>query len=63
MSLSSKFANALIGRRVGAVVVFKEGTAYDDAYSALLNVACVDMADTHVEEFDPESGYPVWYIP
>jgi hypothetical protein len=63
MSAGPKLANALLGTRVGAVIVFREGTSVEEAQRALINVPCVDAENVQVEEFNPQVGYPVWYIP
>lgn len=63
MSRDAKLAMALIGDRVGAVILFREGTTEEEARRALINVPCVDAEEIDVHSFNPRLGYPVWYIP
>lgn len=63
MNLAPKLAATLLGTKVGAVVVFRDGVSVQEAYSALINVPQIDAENVQVEEFNPQAGYPVFYIP
>ena len=60
-----------MSKQVGAVVTFKLGTTKEQAERALLKLSAELDVGTYrelmkrrlVQEFDPEMGGPVWYIP
>jgi hypothetical protein len=47
--------------QVGAVVIFTKGTTVADAEEALRELDIVESSN--VQEFNPEYGSPVFYIP
>lgn len=53
--------NRLPDGKVGAVVIFTAGTTIADAEEALRDIDIVESAN--VQEFNPEYGSPVFYIP
>jgi hypothetical protein len=69
MKQAMKLGMALTGERVGAVVIFKPGVTVDEARRALINVPQVESGDDplvdgpQVEAFDPNHGFPVFYVP
>lgn len=56
--------------RYGALLVFRDGVTKEEAVEALERIATVvepprqpfKMSDK-IEEFDPEYGWPVFYVP
>ena len=53
----------------GTVIVFKEGVGEEEAKAALRSIEgllepmYVGGETFHIQWFNPEHGYPVWYIP
>lgn len=65
-SVFSRLMNTPVGRRlpdgrVAAVVVFAPGVTTDEANAALRSIGIVE--DINVNEFNPEYGWPVFYVP
>lgn len=48
--------------QVGAVLVFAEGVTVADVTAALRSLAPM-IATSDVQEFNPDYGYPVFYVP
>lgn len=55
--------------RLGAVIIFQQSITQEQAEAALQNLEDAGIIETafrgysRVNEFDPEYGGPVWYIP
>jgi hypothetical protein len=62
MSQALKLRTALLGNRTGAVLVFNPGIGEDEA-SKIIDMIRDKVSSAHVEEFNPDHGSPVWYIP
>lgn len=58
-------------KRLGAVIIFREGVTREKAEAMLRGMEDAEVVEgshwvggkTPVEEFNPEWGGPVWYIP
>lgn len=50
-------------QRVGAVIVFKDGTSLDEANRLLELMGAKIIDRTKANPFNPKHGNPVWYIP
>lgn len=53
--------NRLPNGQVGAVIVFTRGTTKEEAEEAIRTLDIVESSD--VQEFNPEYGSPVFYVP
>ena len=50
-------------KQVGTVIVFKEGVTKEQALKALIPLRDLLACGPQVRMFDPELGWPVFYIP
>jgi hypothetical protein len=49
--------------KVGAVIVFRDGTTEKQATDALKKLKDVLDYQPRIQSFDPNYGGPVWYVP
>lgn len=57
-------ASLFSGKRIGAVVVFKADVSRARAMEMLNKLARQGWIEVaKMEEFEPEKGWPIWYIP
>ena len=62
MKTSKNYVKPSSQLQVGAVLIFRDDVTKEEATQALLKLSSL-LQSVRVENFNPDWGSPVWYVP